>query len=155
MNPHNKIFTKQHLKQLAIDLIGQRITAAKAAIDAAQQSANQEEKSSAGDKYETGRAMGHLQKDMHARQLGENLKELSTLETINVNGLFGTVKTGAVVQTEGLTFFLAAGLGKQTYQDQTVIFLSPQAPLAKLMLGKTTGDRFVFNGASLQIVEVY
>jgi hypothetical protein len=38
-------------------------------MESAQQSANSEEKSSAGDKYETSRAMGHLEKDMHARQL--------------------------------------------------------------------------------------
>ena len=45
-------------------MIKQRIAAATLAIENAQSAANAEEKSSAGDKYETSRAMSHLEKDM-------------------------------------------------------------------------------------------
>src|ERR1700736_1647953 len=73
---------KNRLKQWGLDLIGERMAAAKEAMEQAQEAANSEEKSSAGDKYETGRAMGHLQKDMHARQLAESVKELATLHAV-------------------------------------------------------------------------
>jgi hypothetical protein len=39
-------------------VLTQRINTAQAAMDRAQEAANSEEKSSSGDKYETGRAMG-------------------------------------------------------------------------------------------------
>ena len=63
MTDHQKLsFKAFKLKNFALDLIGQRMTTAKEAMQQAQESANSEEKSSAGDKYETGRAMGHLQR---------------------------------------------------------------------------------------------
>ncbi len=69
-------------------------------MEDAQQAANGEEKSSAGDKYETSRAMGHLQKDMHARQLAEQAKELAALHAVNVDLLYDTMATGAVIECE-------------------------------------------------------
>ena len=50
-------------------LLVQRITVSETAMKNAQESANSEDKSSAGDKYETSRAMGHLDRDMNAKQL--------------------------------------------------------------------------------------
>jgi len=41
-------------------------------MDLAQESANSEEKSSAGDKYETGRAMSQQQRDFFARRAGRS-----------------------------------------------------------------------------------
>ena len=156
MEPAEKISFKIRLKQGALDLIGQRITASRLAIDQAQQAANQEEKSSAGDKYETGRAMGHLQKDMHARQLAENMKELSTLHAIPAETLYTTAMPGAVVQAGELTFFISAGLGKQVLEGgRSIIYLSPQAPLARLLQDKRAGDYFTFNGSPTLITDLF
>src|ERR1700761_3965133 len=97
-----KLAFKQRLKQWGLDLIGQRIATANESMDAAQQAANNEEKSSAGDKYETGRAMGHLQKDMHARQLAESMKELAALHALSVESIYSTARTGAFVRIGSL-----------------------------------------------------
>jgi len=51
--------------------IDQRIDAAKKAIGEAQASANEETKSSAGDKYETGRAMMQLAIEQNSTQLAK------------------------------------------------------------------------------------
>ena len=155
MEDPEKIAFKTRLKRWALDHIGQRIAASREAIDQAQQSANQEEKSSAGDKYETGRAMGHLQKDMHSRQLAEYLKELAVLHAVHTDMLYRVAGAGAFIRTEGPSFFIATGLGKQQPGGQTVFFLSPQAPLAKGLQNKKTGDRFVFNGLSITILEIF
>src|SRR5580693_2338076 len=98
MDNTEKIAFKQRLKRWALDGIGQRIAASRAAIDQAQQAANQEEKSSAGDKYETGRAMGHLQKDMHARQLAESMRELASLHAVNADTLYTIAGPGALLR---------------------------------------------------------
>jgi hypothetical protein len=152
---HEKLVFKQKLKQWALDHIGHRVATAKEAMTQAQESANNEEKSSAGDKYETGRAMGHLQKDMHARQLAESMKELATLHAIPVEPLAHEGRTGALLQAEGITFFISAGLGKQTIDGQTIVFLSPQAPLAAQLQGKKAGDRIAFNKTMVTIREVF
>lgn len=155
MQDSEKIAFKSRLRRLALDGIGERITAAREAIDQSQQAANQEEKSSAGDKYETGRAMGHLQKDMYSRQLAESIKELAALHAVNTENLYPTAGPGAFVRGEGIAFFIAAGWGRQRVEGQTVFFLSPQAPLAKTLQNKKAGDTIIFNGSPVTILEVF
>jgi hypothetical protein len=150
-----KIQFKNQLKQFCRQQIENRIIAAKQAISNAQESANNEEKSSAGDKYETGRAMGHLQKDMHARQLPEYVKELSSLLAVNAGVLYDHATTGAFIETGNTSFFIAAGLGKQMIDGKQIFFLSPNAPLSNTLLNKKKGDGFVFNGVAVVIESVF
>ena len=155
MTDQQKLSFKAKLKNFALDLIGQRMTTAKDAMQQAQESANSEEKSSAGDKYETGRAMGHLQKDMHARQLAASANELAALQTVNTGSICAEGRIGAFLQTEDICFFISAGLGKQTIDGETILFLSPQAPLAKLLQGKKPGDTIIFDKRQLTIKAVF
>jgi len=150
-----KIAFKSKLRRWALDHITQRINTARAAIDQAQQAANSEEKSSAGDKYETGRAMSHLQQEMHSRQMTEYLKELATLHAVNTDRVYAEGKPGAFLQGEGLAFFIAAGLGKHNIDGETIFFLSPNAPLAKLLQNKTAGDRITSGNINTTIKAVF
>ncbi|HUP14404.1 MAG TPA: hypothetical protein VM187_19410 [Niastella sp.] len=155
MTKTEKITFKQRLKQAGITVIEQRVAAAQQLMQEAQQSANQEGKSSAGDKYETARAMGHLQKDMYARQFAEQAKERAALQAVNVDTLYEHVSTGSYIQCEKNAFFIAAGLGKQEIEGKMIFFLSPQAPLALLIQHKKVGDHFVFNNTHTIIVELF
>jgi hypothetical protein len=145
---------KARLKKWALDRLGQRIASANEAMQQAQASANSEEKSSAGDKYETGRAMGHLQKDMHARQLAELLRELAALHAINADVRCVEGCSGALLRTDPIDFFIAIGLGRQIIEGRSVVFLSPQAPLAQELQNKKPGDVFLFQKESLLIREI-
>ncbi len=155
MTDPEKILFKNRLKQVGLSIIQERINAAKKAIDEAQEAANQEEKSSAGDKYETGRAMGHLQKDMHSRQMAEHLKELGALHSVTVDIPYTTATTGAFVRCAGASFFISAGLGKQVIDGQQIFFLSPKAPLARNLEHKKVNEYFLFNGKPIIIEELY
>lgn len=155
MTSQEKIAFKTRLKQAGLQLIAERIAMAKSAGDRAQEAANSEDKSSAGDKYETGRAMGQLEKDMYARQQAENVKELARLQQVNTDSIYTTPQTGALVQCAEQSFFIAAGLGRQLIDEQTIFFLSPYTPLAKLLLPKRAGDRFLFNGKEITILTIY
>lgn len=146
---------KSSLKQAGQQLIAERIAMAKSATDSAQEAANSEGKSSAGDKYETGRAMGHLEKNMYARQQAENIKELARLQEVNTDVIYTTAQSGAFIRCREQSFFIAAGLGKQRIGDQTVFFLSPYTPLAQLLLHKKAGDSFLFNKMEIVILEMY
>jgi hypothetical protein len=155
MQDAQKILFKNKLKQICKSLIEQRIGAAKMAIQYAQEAANSEEKSSAGDKYETSRAMSHLEKDMHSKQLAEILKELATLNTIDVDKICKGGEPGAYIGCSDLSFFIAAGMGKQIVDGQEIYFLSPKAPLATILHNKKAGDHFPFNHIDRRIVDVY
>ena len=136
------------LKEFCEQVIIQRIAGSNKAMNEAQAAANQEEKSSAGDKYETSRAMSHLEKDMHARQLLAHQQDLNALRTINVNSIYNSPAPGAFVQTSKAAFFIAAGLGRQVVDGEQIIFLSPVSPLAQLLMKKKVGDEFDFMGKS-------
>ena len=68
-------YVKNHLDQ--------RIQNSLAAMQAAQESANSESKSSAGDKYETSRAMGHLDREMHGRMYQQAQQERQIVERLD------------------------------------------------------------------------
>ena len=155
MTKPEKLAFKTELKLFCKSIIEDRINTAKAAIESAQQSANNEEKSSAGDKYETGRAMSHLDKDMHSRQLAENMKELAVLHSINTSLVYSTAEAGAVIHCADISFFIATGLGKRSVHNQTIFFLSVSAPLSQLLKNKKAGDSFIFNGTTVIISELY
>ena len=147
-------FKKRLLEHCKIS-IQRRIDAALLAMNNAQSSANSEEKSSAGDKYETSRAMSHLEKDMHARQLIANQHEMAALGSVDCARLHATVAAGTVVVCDEVKFFIAAGLGKILFEGETILVLSPNAPVAKLLLHQVTGGNFYFNNKTVFIREVF
>jgi hypothetical protein len=145
MDQQEKLAYKARLKKWAVDHLDRRIASASEAMQQAQEAANSEEKSSAGDKYETGRAMGHLQKDMHARQLAELVREMAALHAVNE----------MVLQTDTIDLFIGIGLGKQLVEGRVVVFLSPQAPLASGLREKKGGDSIVFGRETLTIRDIF
>jgi hypothetical protein len=155
MTTTEKIAYKNQLKDFCIAILQKRIDTSRHAINTAQESSNNEEKSSAGDKYETGRAMAHLEKDMHARQLAANTEELAKLHAVDVNRIYSGAVQGALVSCPGTSFFIIAGIGVHKILGKTIIFLSPFAPLARSLLSKQQGDQFLFREANKTITEIY
>ena len=151
MSQHEHIALKKRLRQHCIAIIEQRIATTLVVMNNAQAAANNEEKSSAGDKYETGRAMGHLEKDMHASQLAANRKELAALLTVDCNTPHSTVTTGSLINCGNISFFIAAGLGKIHFEAKDIFLLSPVAPMAMTLRNKKAGDIIVFNNKSMLV----
>jgi transcription elongation GreA/GreB family factor len=144
------MISKEQLVETCRQLILQRIQTAEQAMKAAQEGSNSEDKSSAGDKYETARAMGQLDRDMNAKQLVQAQHELAELNRIDLR-VSPTVKTGSLVETGTAIYFIAVGLGPVQFQGSTVVVLSPKSPLALQMMGKTVGTTFVFSQKNTEI----
>jgi len=155
MTDVEKIAFKQALMQKCVELIEKRIAAAALAMANAQAAANAEEKSSAGDKYETSRAMSHLEKDLHARQLAANRLELSAALSVDCAHLYDSVVTGCFVDCGAYSFFIAAGLGKIHFAGKEIYLLSPNAPVAKLLFKKVQGSQLIFNKVEMVIQTVF
>jgi len=150
-----KIKFKQQIKEACINLLLQRIETASQAMLLAQESANESEKSSAGDKYETSRAMGQLERDMNAKQLEEAKRELVLLQSIDVTKIYEHVRNGAFVICGPLSFFVATGLGTVMLDNKKIVVLSPNAPLALQMIGKKKGNSFSMNATIFQITDIF
>lgn len=150
-----KLTHKKQLHALCIQMLDARIAMCRLAIDNAQQASNDEEKSSAGDKFETSRAMNHLEKEMYGKQLQSNLQERAALQAIGLETMQDTVKPGSFIACKDFDFYIAAGLGKTSFEGRTIYLLSPDAPLAAVLKNKKKGDIILFNKLEEMIMDVY
>jgi transcription elongation GreA/GreB family factor len=132
----------------------QRIGTAQQALDHAQESANTEEKSSAGDKYETGRAMAHLEREKGLQQLSAALKLKDVLDKIDPTSSSDRVTLGSIVITNSGNFYLAISAGQLKVGDTEFIALSPASPLGALFNHKHVGDQVDFNKRNFLIHKI-
>jgi hypothetical protein len=134
--------------------LDQRMQTSLDAMNAAQESANGESKSSAGDKYETSRAMGQLDRDMHARMYQQTLEERKLVERIDGNINFKKGALGAFISTSMGDFFLSVSIGQVKIDEKPIMIISPQSPIGALLMGKIVGDKFSFRGKEAMILEI-
>lgn len=138
--PEEKIRLYQHCQQL----LEQRMANNQKAMLDAQESANNEEKSSAGDKYETGRAMSQIARDMSAKQLQTAKIDYADLMNIDTNIPHRTVQKGALVKTQnGQYVFIAASIGLIDFEEKKIAVVSNKAPIALALLNKKIGDEVI------------
>ncbi len=145
---------KQELYSICQDKVTARIRTLQQIIDDTQAASNQETKSSAGDKFETTRAMLQLEKDKSTLQLAYAFNEKQLLDQININQPFSEVKAGALITTNTATYFLANGSGKLELNEQTIYVISSASPIGKQLLGKKKGDQFEWKGKAFKILNV-
>lgn len=151
----NNIEIKEALLEEVEELIFQKISVFQKMMNDAQESANNETKSSAGDKFETGRAMMHLEKDKNAKQLSEARKLELFLSQIKTDKVFDKVAFGSVVETSLGNYFISIAAGRIIIEGKKYFAISPQAPLAKEMLNKSIGDTINFNNNEVKILNVF
>ncbi|MCD1118391.1 GreA/GreB family elongation factor [Chryseobacterium turcicum] len=110
-------------------------------------------KSSMGDKYETGREMLQQEINNLQVQLNEVLKQQDFLKTI-LSKQSDKAEKGAIVKTEKGLFFISVSLGEISLENQKIICISPESPLAKAMSGKQENDFFSLNNINQKIIEI-
>jgi len=121
-------------------------------MELAQQSANSEEKSSAGDKYETGRAMSRHQRDFYAGRLSESLSHIALFDAAIGRPATGKIQAGSLFKAGEQQFFVGSGLGLLTLPSGLkVVCTTADSPLGKSLLGKKEGEDIFFAGKKLSI----
>ena len=145
---------KTRLFELCVEAIDVRISHAQEALNLAQESANNESKSSAGDKHETGRAMAQLEAEKATAQLNESLELKASLGRIDPTIITETVTVGSLVVSRTARFLIAVSAGKLELDGIVYFAISPEAPIGKLLLGNKKGDSVTFNGITHEILEV-
>lgn len=145
---------KEQLHQQCVYYVQQRMDAAQQAIAEAQQAANNDTKSSAGDKYETGREMAQQETNRNLMQLNEANKLMVALNRIGTNGQSTTAEAGSVVITNQGNFYLSISAGNIKVNDQAYIAISTASPVGFKLKGAKGGDHFDFNGKNYSVIEV-
>ncbi|MCU0450716.1 MAG: 3-oxoacyl-ACP synthase [Bernardetiaceae bacterium] len=146
---------KAGLLALCTDYVAQRLATVQAAMAAAQAAANEEGKSSAGDKYETGRAMMQLERDLHARQLAEAQKLRQELAQLEATQLHATAQAGSVVVTDRERYFLGLGAGRLEWAGQSYLAVSLASPVGAKLRGLRPGDSLALPQGRAVVVEVF
>ncbi|MDA0729061.1 MAG: hypothetical protein O3B70_06695 [Bacteroidetes bacterium] len=128
------------LSQLQADLRRQEFEANQR-LDSLKEALESEAKSTAGDKHETGRAMIHQE----MAQVHDTLKRVerhhADLQRMIQSGRIPLrVATGVLVETDGPWVLLGLGLGRLVVNDQEVLAISAEAPLARQLQGCKEGD---------------
>ncbi len=145
---------KEKLYHYCLAHIEERIANSKKAMEEAQAAANEESKSSAGDKFETGRAMMQRERDKNAKQLSEAVHIKQVLKQINWQRKTETVEAGSLVITNQGAFFISISVGKIVLEEDTYFAISMATPIGKLLQGKRVGEEASFNGRVYRIEEV-
>ncbi|WP_379965858.1 hypothetical protein [Epilithonimonas sp. UC225_85] len=91
----------------------------------------------------------HLDKQM------VSLKTMQTQMRKVLNSVSDTIKLGSLVITNKARFYISVSLGEFFFEGDRFYAISPESPMAKIMLGKKPGDSFVLNKIGQEIVEIF
>jgi transcription elongation GreA/GreB family factor len=145
---------KKELHQLCINHVREIMEATELAIADAQKSSTDDTKSSAGDKYETGREMAQQETNRNMAQLNEANKLLVALNRISTTGASIYAESGSVIVTNNGNFYLAISAGALMLSGKTYFAVSPASPIGILLNSKKAGDEFMLNGKCYKIKSV-
>ncbi|MCW3085369.1 MAG: hypothetical protein JWP12_2735 [Bacteroidetes bacterium] len=147
---------KKQLYDHCVEYVNSRLNNIQNAIRSAQESANDDSKSSAGDKHETGRAMAQLEQEKLSFQLAETQKTQQQLRQINPSNTSEKIRAGSVVITNNGNYYISISAGKITVMDQLYFAVSPASPIGNALIeANNTQAEFVFNNQRFSIKKVF
>ena len=145
---------KTKLHKLCHDYADQRIEAARNAIAALQISADEETKSSVGDKYETGRSMLQLEMEKYSIQLTEAIKLKETIGQIDTVVQTDVVRPGCLVRTNQGNFYISISAGLLKVNNESFYAVSTASPIGVKLMGLAVKASFTFNNKPYEIQRI-
>ena len=146
------------LKEEICSVLNEQLTAkictANQSIDSAKEARDNETKSSAGDKYETGREMMQFELDKQNGQLHQLTLLQGELSKVKLQITHQQAAFGSLVITNQGNYFLSVSLGRVVIETEDYYALSLVSPLGKMLLGKSVGDSFVFQGKEFAVLTI-
>jgi hypothetical protein len=137
---------REQIWEASCQWIDDKRQSAEAAMKAAQESANAESKSSAGDKYETGRAMAQNDRNLYASQWAQWNNLHQHLARFHQTPSDLDIVAGSLVETTLGWFWVSVSIGRLLISEIPVTILSAASPLGQVLVGKKIGETFSFQG---------
>ena len=158
MQLHLELTNMTDLKQLLVNqienILDKRIETANRDIELAKESRDSETKSTAGDKYETGRAMIQFELEKNNVQLSKAVQLKNELSQIDVHKKLTKVVFGSIVITNQGNYFISIGLGKINIDEESFFAISLASPIGMVLSNKKVGDNFNFLDKKIIITEI-
>ena len=124
-------------------------------LDSINKEKNNLKKSSAGDKFETSRALMQTEYDKIDNQLLILKNQLRAIKSISLSDKKKKVGVGSFIKTNKSFYFISIGLGKQIIDNNAINIISLSSPIGKLLNNKKKGDKIVFNNKEELIENIY
>ncbi|WP_430613361.1 hypothetical protein [Flavobacterium sp. JP2137] len=142
---------KEKLLQTHLEIISDKIDAFQEMISQMALDAQNDAKSSAGDKHETGLSMMHLEQEKLSAKVAESIDIRAFLSKIDGSKSSDTIGLGSFVRINSIYLFISAALPKLVIDEMSILCISTDAPLAQALMGKKLNDVIVFNGSDFTI----
>lgn len=146
------------MKELAVkkinELIEARIHEIKLEITETIDSKKNETKSSAGDKYETGREMIQQVLSNLESQLSKFKQMKNELDTINFNNNSNVINLGSFVETDNNCFLISVAFGKINLTENEFYAISIHSPIGKALKNKKKSDIVIFQNKEIHIKNI-
>ncbi len=146
---------KEKIYQTAIAQVKEKINLLKTERNAINEGILEDTKSSAGDKFETGRET--MSRDLmtvenQLKQANFEFDELCRFQAIKEPS--ASVQEGSLVQLGSDKYLISVSLGQITVDGQKLFMLSKQSPLGEMLMGKKINEQVEFRGKKIVINEL-
>jgi len=148
----HKIFKEKLLGQCR-EVVEKKIQILQTELSHLTQAKAEDTKSSAGDKYETGREMVNGEMNKLLGQMSGLKRSLATLNNLP-QATSEHVSHGCLVKTQSDWIYIAISLGQMQVAKEKILVMSPAAPLAALLMGAKKGDSVNFRDNIYQIITI-
>lgn len=146
---------KRRLYEQCAAYVQNRLDTIHEAIRNAQESANSEDKSSAGDKHETSRSMAQLEQEKLSSQLLEVQKMQQALLQISPDKLNERISAGSVILTNNGNYYISISAGRLTVDNTVYFAVSPASPIGIAFYKAGSENGFVFNNQHFSVKKVF
>ncbi|MEN8816369.1 MAG: transcription elongation factor [Nonlabens sp.] len=146
---------KKAINTHCLEIVGNRLSTIEKNLDSLMDAKHNETKSSAGDKYETGRAMIQNEEELYKRQRAETSKILDQLLRIDPDKACNHIEPGALVVLPSGYFYVGAGMGKLTVQEKDFFAISLSSPIGQALKNKKEGEVINFQEREIMILKIY
>ncbi|AWL09389.1 hypothetical protein HME7025_01533 [Aquirufa nivalisilvae] len=146
---------KSQLYQEIVLRLEQNIQEAQLAYVQAKESRDSDTKSSAGDKYETGREMMQREMDKCSALIDQNRHSMQIIQHVPIHRTYESIDKGALIVTDRGSYYMLVGLGKISLEQKDYFAISPESPIGSLFLGKKVGEYILLREQKITIQGIY
>ena len=146
---------KSKIYEFLLQQAVKRIDLADSMMKSIVESRDGDTKSSAGDKYETGRAMMHIEQEKIESRRAQAQKEEAVIKQLLSKEKSEEISQGSLVITDRENYLVALGIGKVTIDSADVFVVSNDSPVGNLLIGKRVGQSILLPSGEVSIQEIY
>lgn len=111
-------------------------------------------KSSAGDKFETGREMMQIELNKKQSQINKLLLLVKDIGQIDTSKKSESIEFGSLIRTNKGNYFFSVAMGKVSLENEEYYALSMASPIGSVLKGKKVNNELIFKKQSFKILEI-